>query len=441
MQAGIYTSLSRKKILEPPESDVALRALMWGGDNQGYRGKVPGGMERLTHKVLKNVLGRDTLHGSASPRRNFLVAAADESRVRIEMTMNPKFRAQIASILAELVTEYGGESVTERKRGDFGHVWQVLHDTGWSTTGRFTLPLCVAAAQSVYQRCGGSASLSFTHPITHWLMKMGVAAATAIHPNELFNRNPPGGEGDQRDWTLGDSRFNYDVPMPSLTEEWKSIPALILDHVSSGRCREAFVDAIPPTGSLLVTSGCRDGDLTLLAAANSDLYRFTHNSDKYGQGKDATETPAQSAHADVSYVHDDIVSHWLPGGQTLSLIWSTDPTCPRRVDLLVDQDGKLVQSGDLKQEPEGFRWKTIELLCGEFIVFYAQGVHGGGCNHMNDGTPPTGSDWWPWLLAWTPDKGGNRCCTGCMDNGGMSRDRDMARGTLCAQQVSHMRCT
>ena len=101
-------------------------------------------------------------------------------------------------------------------------------------------------------------------------------------------------------------------------------------------------------------------------------------------------TPSQSAHADVGLEHDDVVARWLPGGRTLAILWSTDPTCPRRIDLLVDKDGVLVTCGQMQgcASPDGLHWTTVELQCGDALVFHAQGIHGGGCNHVQDGTPP-----------------------------------------------------
>jgi len=146
--------------------------------------------------------------------------------------------------------------------------------------------------------CGGTAILSFSHPVVHWAFKVGVAADIAARPSELFNHAPPSddAEAGARDWTKKDARFNTSVPLLPLFEEFKSIGALILDHIAGGLCHELFVRVAPSSASVLATGGAMEGDLTGLASVNRCLYKFTHGHG-YGGGAEwrdwTTERPCR----------------------------------------------------------------------------------------------------------------------------------------------------
>ena len=250
--------------------------------------------------------------------------------------------------------------------------------------------------------CGGTATLSFSHPVVHWAFKVGVAADIAARPPELFNHAPPSDDaaaGD-RDWTKKDARFNTSVPLLPLFEEFKSIGALILDHIAGGLCHELFVRVAPSSASVLATGGAMEGDLTGLASVNRCLYKFTHGHGYGGGARGSGATGPQSGHADVDVEHQDTAACVLGAPSPfLTTIFSCDPTAARRVDVLVTSEDRVVRLEDCVAGavPDGARWATFVLSVGDSVTFHSSALHGGGCNHAPDGAfdQVAGHAYWP----------------------------------------------
>jgi hypothetical protein len=95
----------------------------------------------------------------------------------------------------------------------------------------------------------------------------------------------------------------------------------------------------------------------------------------------------QYPHADAGYKLDDTVRD-ITGGGVLSIIWNASCTAPRMVDFLVRVvEGKEVvvkesECSGLLKAPKDCYWTTLEVKCGEALIFLSTAIHGGGCNHM-----------------------------------------------------------